>query len=481
MAESMGGSARASRLRAALIVGGILAAMVVVAVVVLLVVVPGLRSPLARVAVTPTTGIDLDTLVAFDGTASKPRVAEALMRRERFSWDFGDGQTAEGATVTHRFSKSGDYDVELRYEVADSRNRIRQAVTYSRVSVQLPQLPPIVAVVRGAELPLWEGETARFDASASYLSPAASPSLKLTWDYAWDFGDGAFPARGSSVAHTFAGKGRYDAIVKLSVSDQFGRQQTAEIRPRVVVDARPLYVDSMGVGVTRTGKSVSVSLGGLPTGLGVGAYGWDALSDGVVDATTSAPAATIPFSVFGKPGKYPMTITMMDPEHGGPVTVNAVVTIPGGPSPEGGLAASGGLLSAGSMRLWNAGLGWSFESLGLTVLAQYGALTGQPPDVDRTGDFPEVDQAGYTIVAHIESASFFGVTAHYPPLELAGLGLVGTLGLLTVSGQYETSCRVTIDGQAPPILFSKDTIMVGVGIGFRLSYGLISLQVLFGL
>jgi hypothetical protein len=265
----------------------------------------------------------------------------------------------------------------------------------------------------------------------------------------------------------------------VSVRDQFDREQTAEIRPRVVVDAQP---DLSGVAfeTTRKGKTSSVSVIGLPTGLGVGAYGWDIGADGVVEATTSSPTATLSGTTFSKAGRYPVTIELTDPEHGVPLTYQGYITVGPQWSPTGGLSTSGGVLAAASMRLWDVGVGWSFDGLGLTLLAQYGALADQPPDIDRTSDFPEVAQAGYHIRARIDSASFFGVTAHYPPIDLGGLGLVATVGMLSVKGQYEASCRVTVNGEEPPVPFSTDTFVVGVGVGFRFGFGLISLQVLFG-
>jgi hypothetical protein len=470
---------RSGKLKIILVSGAVVVAMAVIAMVALFLIGPSLRTPQARIQATPSTDVDLDTLVTFDATTSKPRVAEDSVRRERYAWDFGDGQTAEGVTATHRFAKSGEYDVELRYEVIDSRNQVRQTVTYAHVSVRLPQLPPIVAAVQGADLPIWADEAARFDASVSHLSPSPSPSLRLEWTYSWDFGDGTSQARGSSVAHKFPGPGRYEVIVRMSVKDQFDREQTAEIRPRVVVDARP---DLSGVAfeTTRKGKSASVSVVGLPSGLGVGAYGWDIGADGVLEATTSTPTATLSGAALSKAGRYPVTIELTDPEHGVPLTYEGYITVGSQWNPTEGLSTSAGILAAGGMRLWDVGAGWSFDSLGITLLAQYGALADQPPDIDWTSDFPEVAQAGYHIFAHIESASFLGVTAHYPPLDLGGLGLVATVGMLSVEGQYEASCRVTINGEDPPVPFSTDTFVVGVGVGFRLGFGLISLQVLFG-
>ncbi len=48
--------------------------------------------------------------VIFDATASMDADGDPLM----YSWDFGDGKTAQGAIVSHTFTKAGEYRVKLR-------------------------------------------------------------------------------------------------------------------------------------------------------------------------------------------------------------------------------------------------------------------------------------------------------------------------------------------------------------------------------
>jgi len=50
-----------------------------------------------------------------------------------FYWDFGDGQNASGKKVKHKFSKPGNYKVELKSE---SRNGCGFSFTIKNIEVR---------------------------------------------------------------------------------------------------------------------------------------------------------------------------------------------------------------------------------------------------------------------------------------------------------------------------------------------------------
>lgn len=66
------------------------------------------KSPVARFTVSPTSG-GLDTLFRFDATAS----SDPDGRITDYFWNFGDGTSARGEQVQHKFQRSGGFGVAL--------------------------------------------------------------------------------------------------------------------------------------------------------------------------------------------------------------------------------------------------------------------------------------------------------------------------------------------------------------------------------
>ncbi len=143
-----------------------------------------------------------------------------------FSWDFGDGATAEGARVTHRYAGAGDYRVVLT--VTDTST---QACARSQVEQTVSVNQPPTAVFEAPER-VCAGQEARFSAAGSSDSPGEWLS------YRWDFGDGT-TAVGPEATHVFAAGGAY--AVRLTVDD--GRDtacSTATVTATVRANSPPV-------------------------------------------------------------------------------------------------------------------------------------------------------------------------------------------------------------------------------------------------
>ena len=144
--------------------------------------------------------------VAFDGTGSVDWDGQLIGHR----WDFGDGTTAEGAQVVHRFSQPGIYDVRLQV-TDDSGSHCAAATSVAEVRVNATPVPSITGdrngFVGGAH------DELLLDASAS-SHPDGAP---LT--FRWDLGDGN-ALDGDKVRHAFAKPGVYP--VRLTASDGSG-------------------------------------------------------------------------------------------------------------------------------------------------------------------------------------------------------------------------------------------------------------------
>jgi len=128
-----------------------------------------------------------------------------------YLWDFGDGSpVASGATLSHTFSRAGEYLVTL---VVVGPSGTGRATTLIRVLNN----PPQASFTVWPEDP-WTEEPVTFDASAS--SDPDGDSLT----YLWDFGDGG-RAAGKVVQHTYKDAGEY--VVILTVTDPSGAMARA--------------------------------------------------------------------------------------------------------------------------------------------------------------------------------------------------------------------------------------------------------------
>ncbi len=132
----------------------------------------------------------LGQAVTFDGSSSSSPSNSAT-----YTWDFGDGETAQGTTANHSYKQVGTYRVLLT--VDDGKNTqcsIAQAATTARIfpnaNVTL-QVPESACIAR------------------NILFEAQGSSGK----YHWDFGDGTVSDGGSKVSHSYQKAGTYTILV----------------------------------------------------------------------------------------------------------------------------------------------------------------------------------------------------------------------------------------------------------------------------
>ena len=160
-----------------------------------------------RAEFTATPEADYPPLdVTFDATASSSPNGIVVS----YNWDFGDGETGTGATITHRYEEKGTYTVTL--EITDSSGktaaRSDQVTALNRVPVAAFSVDKYWV---GVQDPL------TFDASASYDPDGTIVS------YVWSFGDGTI-GEGMIVQHeyTTAGGTGWKPQVTLTVTDEDG-------------------------------------------------------------------------------------------------------------------------------------------------------------------------------------------------------------------------------------------------------------------
>jgi arylsulfatase A-like enzyme/chitodextrinase len=143
----------------------------------------------------------IGTACTFDGSASLDPEGELT-----YSWDFGDGATATGATPSHTYAGSGTYPVTLT--VTDDEGA--PATHAFSLGVLADNTSP----------------TAAFTSSCTDLECTFDPSGSFDPDpdgaitgYSWEFGDGE-TGDGPSPVHPYALAGTY--AVTLTVTDNRG-------------------------------------------------------------------------------------------------------------------------------------------------------------------------------------------------------------------------------------------------------------------
>ena len=192
-----------------------------------------------------------------------------------YSWNFGDGTTATGATASRTYTAGGTYTVRLT--VTDDKGAT--GTTTKAVTVQAPAAPnaaPVAAFTSATS-----GLTVTVDGSGSTDSDGSIAG------YSWDFGDGG-TATGATASRTYTAGGTY--TVRLTVTDDKGATGTTTKAVTVTSPpgpAAPFAADAFGR--TVSGGWGTADTGGAWTVTG-GATG-ASVSGGVGRLTMTAPGS----------------------------------------------------------------------------------------------------------------------------------------------------------------------------------------------
>ena len=400
--------------------------------------------------------------------------------------------------MTYAYAEPGSYEVRLVYEVIDTSNRIHRDEETLTIRVSPPELGDLTATMIVTPEPPWRsGAAITFDGTASAFQIAPPASLGLRWTFEWSFGDGSATIRGGRVDHTFLAPG--DLIVELSVvaTDRFDREWRATASQTLHIgNSSPTAVGAVrptgGARDVRRGRAVMLDASGSidPDGHDL-TFAWDIDGDGMDDVkTTDAVFRYEPG--FPDAGEQHVTLHvwdsyMLDADQP-PVSTTFRVAVAGGllPPPDGGgvdlgaILLSGGMLSMGELRLWNAAIGMSLLDGRLLALAGYGASAGDV-ELDMTDSFPSVELAGYSVNGTITKASALTLSAFYGVHPTWPVFAGGSIGYLSYGGSYEASCRVSIGGELPPVVYSESKILIGAGVAVLLGFFVISFQAVLAL
>jgi PKD repeat protein len=165
-------------------------------------------NPVARFTVSPSNP-DISTNLTFNAIGSTAAPGRRIVA---YDWDFGDGTTASGVTVSKKYSTPGTYTVTLLVEDdAQKKNVVSQTITVDDMN------NPTASFTFSPSSPN-PGTTVFFNAQAS-----SAPFGRTIVSYAWTFGDGE-TATGVDPSHKFATTGTF--TVTLVVTDNTGRKGT---------------------------------------------------------------------------------------------------------------------------------------------------------------------------------------------------------------------------------------------------------------
>ncbi len=152
----------------------------------------------------PTT----DDIITFTGSAVDGD-GHAIVSWE---WNFGDGATASGQVVTHRFTKAGSYKVVLKVtNDCGAYATGSKTITVSEAGTPPPGCPKPTANISYIETTKpYEEQEIELSASGSLGGDTRS-----IVSYEWDFGDGE-SATGVEVKHAWKKAGKYTVTLKVT-------------------------------------------------------------------------------------------------------------------------------------------------------------------------------------------------------------------------------------------------------------------------
>ncbi|MFN8459162.1 MAG: PKD domain-containing protein [Anaerolineae bacterium] len=214
-----------------------------------------------------------------------------------YTWNFGDGASANGQQVSHSFEQPGLYQITLT--VSDNGG-LNGSSTFT-VKITAKSKTPPVAVISGPD-------GGMINDQLSFAGTQSSDTDGQIISYAWNFGDGA-TADGSSVSHSYAQFGTYQITLIVTDNDGLTAQatHTVQVDEPVQLQLPPVVAFTGPVNGT-VGQSLSfdASASHDPDGQIV-SYAWN-FGDGT---TQSSDQSVINYN-YTQPGLYTVTLTVTD-------------------------------------------------------------------------------------------------------------------------------------------------------------------------
>jgi PKD repeat protein len=216
-----------------------------------------------------------------------------------YAWDFGDGTTANGQTVTKQFRSQGSF--QTRLTVTDARGA-------TATGVQTVAVGPGAAFtsVTFTTSPANPGvnQDVFFNASSTTAAPG-----RTIQSYEWTFGDGN-RGTGSMVVHRYEAGGSYQ--VQLTATDDAGTvgRFTQALQVGVVLGPTPVADLTASPAAPKPNQPVSFNASGSRPGTGANivsyTFNW---GDGSPEEVHTNPLQT---HAYTSAGTFVATVTVRD-------------------------------------------------------------------------------------------------------------------------------------------------------------------------
>ncbi len=163
---------------------------------------------------------------SYQFTGEQSRIASGNINK--FTWDFGDGTKSSSRTITHTFTKSGEYNISL--SISDQFGNSDTA--YLAVTVADPGSKPS-AIIKTTPQATAGTVTGAYPLAVSFdASSSVDPDSDII-EYQWDFdSDGVVDITGDKASHIYEEEGDYTAT--LTVVDAGGNQTVKTLPIQVV-------------------------------------------------------------------------------------------------------------------------------------------------------------------------------------------------------------------------------------------------------
>ncbi len=245
----------------------------------------------------------------------------------KWEWDFGDGNSKVGESVTHTYNTPGTYDVTLRVTDDDSAT----ATASRTITVTTAEEPggagagptaSFTATPLVGAAPL----TVTFNASASAYAGHA-----ITY-YSWDFGDGV-TGTGMTTTHTYAPlvTTTYNVVLRIIAADNTEGTTTKSITATVIPATPPSTAPTAFFKATPTTETAPANFEFDPdaskaaTGRTLTTYVWSFGDDSSQTEVTDA-AVNHTYTTSQTSKNFIVTLTVID-DLGGTDSYSRTVTV----------------------------------------------------------------------------------------------------------------------------------------------------------
>jgi PKD domain-containing protein len=295
-----------------------------------------------------------------------------------------------------------------------------------------PALSPSITLLPNGDA--FPGMAIELDASDSTHS--LSEQLVDEVRYIWDLGDGTFQM-GEQITHRYAEARIFRVILTMEVFENSGifHRSAETIEVEVAQPSLPRFVTvlSLDTGFTYPGILIQ-------------------LQDSYVLIDPENGSANPPTAPVGTLFKSTLDLERF--------------------------VVSGGLLSVGELQLWDVRIAMELPADGWLGFVGFG-LAPTEASISLTKLYPAVESMGYDLAGIIDQANLVTLGVGYELMP--NFYLLATIGSLYVSGAYEGSSRLTLDDELLPAPFTNRISTLSFGLGIRIRWAMLSLQVLLAL